>query len=87
MEYRFFFKKRNLIYLIVLVFIVGLYYCRYDIYYYVSTNLYSDDEGDDDYYIEDVEDDKDEIVSICNLRYNKTEQCFYTKMGKLIRVC
>lgn len=84
MEYRKFLKKVNITYLIVLMLIGLLYHYRYDIYYYVNSYFCSDDEGEDDYCIEDVEADKDEIISICNLRYNKTEQCIYTKKGNFI---
>ena len=84
MEYRKFLKKRNITDLFVIMIIGLLYHYRYDIYYYANSYFSRDDEYEYDYYVEEVEADKDEIISICNLRYNKTEQCIYTPKGNLI---
>jgi len=84
MEYRNIFKKNNIILLIVLVVIGVIYHFRYDIYYIVNSCICKDTEGPDEEYIEDVETDEDEIVSINNLRYSMTEHCIYDKRGNLI---
>ena len=84
MEYRKIFKKKNIILLIVLVVIGVVYHFRYDIYNIASSCIRKDIEGLDEEYIDDVEADKDEIVSINNLRYSITEHCIYDKRGNLI---
>lgn len=83
MEYRNFLRK-NIIHLIVLAVIGVVYHYRYDIYIIASSCICKDAEEPDEEYIEDVEADKDEIVSINNLRYNITGNCIYDKRGNLI---